>query len=194
MNLKELTLKYFDTFSNKDVDGLNTINMGRLLQNTDILFTPCTPRGCIELLDHYNISIKGKNITIIGSSNLVGLPLSIMLLHRGATVTLCNINTVDIKEHINHAEILFTCCGVPHLVKGEWIQEGTIIVDIGINKVIDTSKKSGYRLVGDVEFESAKGKAKYITPVPGGVGPMTVSMLMKQIIESTERFQLKSKI
>ena len=178
----------------KDVDGMGTMNAGKLFQNQEALFYSCTPRGCIELLDEYNIRLRGRNITIIGSSNLVGLPLSMMLLHKGATVTICNINTRDIREHIQHADILITCCGVPHIVKEEWVNEGTIVVDIGINKVDDSSKKNGYRLVGDVDFENVKNKASYITPVPGGVGPMTIAILMKQIVESCESFQMKSKI
>tara|TARA_B100000519_G_C14254054_1_gene444083 strand:+ start:2596 stop:3477 length:882 start_codon:yes stop_codon:yes gene_type:complete len=178
----------------KDVDGMGTMNAGKLFQNQEALFYSCTPRGCIELLDEYNIRLRGRNITIIGSSNLVGLPLSMMLLNKGATVTICNINTRDIREHIQHADILITCCGVPHIIKEEWVNEGTIVIDIGINKVEDSSKKNGYRLVGDVDFENVKNKASYITPVPGGVGPMTIAILMKQIVESCESLQMKSKI
>ena len=178
----------------KDVDGMGTMNAGKLFQNQNPLFFSCTPRGCIELMDKYNIRLRGRNITIIGSSNLVGLPLSMMLLNRGATVTICNINTRDIREHIQHADILITCCGVPHIVKEEWVNEGTVVIDIGINKVEDLSKKNGYRLVGDVDFENVKNKASYITPVPGGVGPMTIAILMKQIVESCEASQVNSKI
>tara|TARA_Y100000768_G_scaffold73483_1_gene51829 strand:- start:207 stop:1088 length:882 start_codon:yes stop_codon:yes gene_type:complete len=178
----------------KDVDGLGTMNAGKLFQNQDPLFFSCTPRGCIELMDEYNILLRGRNVTIIGSSNLVGLPLSMMLLNRGATVTICNINTRDIREHIQHADILITCCGVPHIVKEDWVNEGTVVIDIGINKVEDLSKKNGYRLVGDVDFENVKDKASYITPVPGGVGPMTIAILMKQIVESCEASQVNSKI
>ena len=177
----------------KDVDGMTTINSGKLFQNQDVLFSPCTPRGCIELLEEYDIRLKGKNITIIGSSNLVGLPLSMMLLYKGATVTICNINTREIQEHIQHADILISCCGVPRIIKEEWVNEGTVIIDIGINKIEDQSKK-GYHLVGDVDFENVKDKASYITPVPGGVGPMTIAILMKQIVEACELFQLNSKI
>ncbi len=178
----------------KDVDGITTINSGRVFQNDNIYFTPCTPEGCIKLLDDYNIEINGKNITIIGSSNLVGLPLSVMLLHRGATVTICNINTRDIKEHINHSDILITCCGVPQLIKKEWIKKGTVIIDIGINKIIDKSKEKGYSLVGDVDFEGVKEKASHITPVPGGIGPMTVAILMEHIIQSCEMSSYVSRI
>ena len=178
----------------KDVDGLTMINAGKLFQDQDASFYSCTPRGCIELLEYYEISVKGKNVTIIGSSNLVGLPLSMMLLHQGATVTICNINTRDIREHIQHADILITCCGVPHFIQEEWVKEDTVVVDIGINKVVDESKEKGYRLVGDVDFENVKEKASYITPVPGGIGPMTIAILMKQIVEGCELSQIPSKI
>ena len=189
------TNKILNTINpSKDVDGLGTISISNIFQNQNIQFHSCTPRGCIELMDEYNIRLRGRNITIIGSSNLVGLPLSIMLLHRGATVTICNINTRDIREHIKHADILITCCGVPHIIKQEWVNEGTVVIDIGINRVEDSSKKKGYYLVGDVDFENVKNKASYITPVPGGVGPMTIAILMKQIVESCEAFQINSKI
>ncbi len=166
----------------KDVDGMNTYNSGKIMLNDDIQITPCTPRGCIELLDYYNIPIQSKKITIIGSSNLVGLPLSILLLHRGGTVTICNINTLDVKSHVVDADIVVACCGVPHLVKEDWIKPGSVVIDVGINKINDNSKK-GYKLVGDVDYENIKNKVDYITPVPGGVGPMTIAILMKQTVE-----------
>lgn len=171
----------------KDVDGLCPLNSGKLFQNNNIQFIPCTPRGCIDLIDYYKINIKGKHAVIVGSSNLVGLPLSICLLYRGATVTICNINTVNTKKHVQEADLIFSCCGVPHLIKEDWIKEGSIIIDIGINKVDDLSNKKGYRLIGDVDFENVKHKVSYITPVPGGIGPMTICALMKQIIEACER-------
>ena len=178
----------------KDVDGMTTINAGKLFQGEPVPFYSCTPKGCIELLDYYDIMISKKNVTIIGSSNLVGLPLSMMLLHRGATVTICNENTKDIIEHVKHADILITCCGVPHLIKKEWINHNTVIIDVGINKIKDDSKEKGYRLVGDVDYENVKDKASYITPVPGGVGPMTIAILMKQIVDACESFHKGSKI
>ena len=178
----------------KDVDGMTTINAGKLFQGEPAPFYPCTPKGCIELLDYYDIRISKKNVTIIGSSNLVGLPLSMMLLHRGATVTICNVNTRDIIEHIKHADILITCCGVPQLIKKEWINDNTVIIDVGINKIKDDSKEKGYRLVGDVDYENVKEKASYITPVPGGVGPMTIAVLMEQIVDACESFHKRSRI
>jgi|TARA_B110000967_G_C18865007_1_gene552196 methylenetetrahydrofolate dehydrogenase (NADP+)/methenyltetrahydrofolate cyclohydrolase len=170
----------------KDVDGFHTMNAGKLFQNRETNIIPCTPLGCLELLDYYHIDVHGMNITIIGTSNLVGLPLSILLLQRGGTVTMCNIDTKDVKEHTLNADMVVACCGVPHLVKEDWIKEGVIIIDIGINKITDTSKKNGYRLVGDVDFNAVKSKCRYITPVPGGVGPMTVISLMKNIIRLSE--------
>jgi len=165
----------------KDVDGFHTYNAGLLFQNKKSLFTPCTPKGCIELLDYYNIPIKGIDITIIGCSNLVGLPLSMMLLHRGATVTICHEDTIDVKTNCLKADMVIACCGVPKLVKGDWIEEDTIVIDIGTNK--DRLNK----LVGDVDFDKVRDRCSYITPVPGGIGPMTIMMVIKQTIESCVR-------
>ena len=167
----------------KDVDGLGILNTGKLMINNNVNIMPCTPRGCIELLDHYKIPLKSKEITIIGTSNLVGLPLSIMLLHRGATVTLCNIHTNDVRKKTKDADIVIACCGVPEMVKSDWVKEESIIIDIGINKIEDKKSKKGYRLVGDVDYNNVKDKVEYITPVPGGIGPMTIAILMKQTVE-----------
>lgn len=165
----------------KDVDGFNSYNAGILFQNKKPLFTPCTPKGCIELLDYYNIEVRGLNITIIGCSNLVGLPLSMMLLHRGATVTICHEDTIDVKSNCLKADMVIACCGVPKLVKANWITDDTIVIDIGTNK--DKLNK----LVGDVDFDNVIDKCSYITPVPGGIGPMTIMMVIKQTIESCVR-------
>ena len=169
----------------KDVDGFNPINAGNLSQNNSPIFYPCTPRGCIELLDYYKIDIKGKNVVIIGCSNLVGLPLSLMLLHRDATVTICHKETKDIQSKVKCADMIFACCGSPHLVKKTWVKRDAVVIDVGINRVDDDSEK-GYRLVGDVDYEEVKKTASYITPVPGGIGPMTIAILMKQIVEAKE--------
>jgi len=165
----------------KDVDGFNTYNAGLLFQNKNPLFTPCTPKGCIELLDYYNIPIKGIDITIIGCSNLVGLPLSMMLLHRGATVTICHEDTIDVKSNCLKADMVIACCGVPKLVKDHWITDDTIVIDIG------TNKDRLNNLVGDVDFDKVRDRCSYITPVPGGIGPMTIMMVIKQTIESCVR-------
>ena len=170
----------------KDVDGFHTLNAGKLYQNRNVDFIPCTPKGCIDLLKYYEIEILKKNAVIIGSSNLVGLPLSMLLLQRGATVTICNENTKDIREHLKNADLVFSCCGVAHIIKEDYVKRDVIIVDIGVNKITDDTNKKGYRLVGDVDYENVKNKASYITPVPGGVGPMTVITLMEQTVKAAE--------
>ena len=169
----------------KDVDGFHPTNAGNLSQNNKPLFYPCTPRGCIELLDYYKIDVKGKSATIIGCSSLVGLPLSLMLLHRDATVTICHKQTDKLQDKVKTADLVFTCCGSPHLVKKSWIKRGATVIDVGINKISDDSEK-GYKLVGDVDYENVKKIANNITPVPGGIGPMTIAILMKQIVEARE--------
>ena len=168
----------------KDVDGFHTMNAGKIFQNRDINIIPCTPQGCIDLIDYYEIDVEGLNITIIGTSNLVGLPLSMLLLQRGATVSLCNIHTKDIKKHTIDADMIITCCGVPKLVKKDWIKEGIIIIDVGINHIKDENGKK--KLVGDVDYEDVYEKCSLITPVPGGVGPMTVISLIKNLVKLTK--------
>ena len=164
----------------KDVDGFHQENAGKLFLNRNINFVPCTPLGCMKLIDHYGIDVEGLNICVIGCSNVVGLPLSMMLIQRNATVTMCNIYTKDLKKHTLSADMVFSCCGVPGIIKGDMIKDGVIIVDIGINFVDG-------KLVGDVDFDGVKDKCSFITPVPGGVGPMTIAMLMEQTIEAWER-------
>ena len=164
----------------KDVDGFHQENAGKLFLNRNINFVPCTPLGCMRLIDHYGIDVEGLNICVIGCSNVVGLPLSMMLIQRNATVTMCNVYTTDLKKHTLGADIIFSCCGVPKIVKEDMVKEGVIIVDIGINFVDG-------KLVGDVDFEGVKDKCSFITPVPGGVGPMTIAMLMEQTIEAWDR-------
>jgi 5,10-methylene-tetrahydrofolate dehydrogenase/methenyl tetrahydrofolate cyclohydrolase len=171
----------------KDIDGFHSLNAGELFQNRNYKLVPCTPRACIELLDSYKINVESMNIVIIGCSNLVGLPLSILLLQREATVTICHKKTINIKNLTKQADMIITCCGVPHLVKEDWIKENTIIIDVGINTIKDSSKKKGYKIVGDVDFNNVKHKCSYLTPVPGGVGPITVAILMKQLVEVSER-------
>lgn len=168
----------------KDVDGFHFENMGRLTKNRDPLFMPCTPEGCIEMLDRHNIDISGKDAVILGRSNIVGLPVALMLLHRNATITICHSRTQNIEDKIKQADILVAACGIPEFVKQEWLKEGVVIIDVGINSIDDSTRKRGYRLVGDVDFKNAKEVASYITPVPGGVGPMTISMLLKHTVES----------
>ena len=162
----------------KDVDGFHQENMGKLMLNKDG-FIPCTAAGCYELIKHYKIDVHGKHVVVIGSSKVVGLPLSILLLHKGATVTLCNVNTKNIKDLTKKADILVSACGVASIVKKDWIQDNVIIIDVGINHIVDANDKK--RIVGDVDFHDVLDKVKYITPVPGGVGPLTVATLMKHV-------------
>jgi methylenetetrahydrofolate dehydrogenase (NADP+) / methenyltetrahydrofolate cyclohydrolase len=170
----------------KDVDGFNIFNMGSLALNRSPNFYPCTPLGCINILNYYNISVEGKHIVVIGKSQIVGLPLSLMLMNIGATISVCDDKTINIKEITKTADILFVACGCPKLVTDEWIKEDVVIIDIGINKIDDKSSQKGYKIVGDVDFESVKEKVSLISPVPGGVGPMTIAMLMDQTIKATE--------
>ncbi|MBN1478627.1 bifunctional methylenetetrahydrofolate dehydrogenase/methenyltetrahydrofolate cyclohydrolase FolD [Candidatus Sumerlaeota bacterium] len=165
----------------KDVDCFHPINVG-LMMVGKARFLPCTPAGCLELLRRAGHTTRGKNVTIVGRSNIVGRPLSVMLAHRGemadATVTVCHTKTRDLAAECRRAEILIVAAGVPQCVTADMISPGAVVVDVGVNRVEDTTTKSGYRLVGDVEFEGAKGVASAITPVPGGVGPMTIAMLL----------------
>jgi methylenetetrahydrofolate dehydrogenase (NADP+) / methenyltetrahydrofolate cyclohydrolase len=177
--------KLIDLISyDKDIDGFHTMNAGRIFQNNDINIIPCTPQGCIDLIDYYGIDVEGMNITMIGTSNLVGLPLSMLLLQRGATITLCNIHTKDIKNHTIKSDMIITCCGVPKMVKNDWIKENVIIIDIGINYMEENGVK---KMVGDVDYEDVQSKTSMITPVPGGIGPMTVISLIKNLLKLIKR-------
>ena len=172
----------------KDVDGFHCSNIGKLTLNKQPTFIPCTPKGCIELLKRSEIDIEGKHAVILGRSNIVGLPLSLLLLHENATVTICHSRTKDVKNITQTADILIAACGRMEMVKSDWIKEGCVIIDVGINSKNDATRKRGYRLVGDVDFEDVKDKVGHITPVPGGVGPMTIAMLMSQTVESAVNY------
>ncbi|AZR73521.1 bifunctional 5,10-methylene-tetrahydrofolate dehydrogenase/5,10-methylene-tetrahydrofolate cyclohydrolase [Anoxybacter fermentans] len=163
----------------KDVDGFHPVNVGNLFTNT-ARFVACTPRGCIELLDRMGVEIEGKKAVVIGRSNIVGKPVAMLLLHRNATVTLCHSRTADLKKECLDADILVVAVGRPEMITGDMIKEGAVVIDVGINRLEDG------RLVGDVHFESAKEKASMITPVPGGVGPMTIAMLLLNTLEACE--------
>ncbi len=172
----------------KDVDGFHPVNIGRLaMKGREPMFVPCTPAGCIELLDRYGIEIEGKDAVVLGRSNIVGLPVAMLLLHRNATVTICHSRTRDLAEVCRRADILIAAVGRPKMVKADWIKPGAAVIDVGINRVEDPTAKRGYRIVGDVDFEAAKEVAGYITPVPGGVGPMTIAMLLKNTLTSAKR-------
>jgi 5,10-methylene-tetrahydrofolate dehydrogenase/methenyl tetrahydrofolate cyclohydrolase len=172
----------------KDVDGFHPLNIGKLaMKGREPLFVPCTPKGCIELLSRSGITIKGKNAVVVGRSNIVGLPVSLLLLKADATVTVVHSHTKDPETIIREADIVIAAAGQASMIKGSWIKPGAAVIDVGTNSVDDPSKKSGYRLVGDVDYAEACKVAGWITPVPGGVGPMTVAMLLKNTLESAKR-------
>ncbi|KAL6499484.1 Bifunctional protein FolD 2 [Orobanche gracilis] len=172
----------------KDVDGFHPLNIGKLaMKGRDPLFVPCTPKGCIELLSRSGICIKGKNAVVVGRSNIVGLPVSLLLLKEDATVTVVHSRTKEPESIIRNADIVIAAAGQAMMIKGSWIKPGAAVIDVGTNAVDDPSKKSGYKLVGDVDFQEACNVAGYVTPVPGGVGPMTVAMLLKNTLDGAKR-------
>ena len=172
----------------KDVDGFHPINIGRLAQKgRQPLFTPCTPSGIIYLLKKYTNTLEGKRAVVIGRSNIVGMPVSLLLLRENATVTICHSRTKNLPLIAKEADVLVAAIGKPEIVKGNWIKPGAVVIDVGVNRVEDSSKKRGYRLVGDVAFEEALEVASAITPVPGGVGPLTIAMLMKNTLTAAKR-------
>ena len=175
----------------KDVDGFTPANFGKIDQEHHSLL-PATPMGIIELLGRYDIDTKGKHCVVIGKSHIVGMPMSILLAGPGdATVTLCHIHTKNLEEHTRSADIIVVAVGKPGLITGDMVKEGVVIVDVGTTRVPDSSKKNGFALKGDVEFESVEPKASYITPVPGGVGPMTIaSLIMNTMIAYKKRMNL----
>jgi 5,10-methylene-tetrahydrofolate dehydrogenase/methenyl tetrahydrofolate cyclohydrolase len=171
----------------KDVDGFHPINVGNLSLKIDG-FVPCTPLGVIEMLKRSNIEIQGKNALVLGRSNIVGKPMAMLLTNAHATVTIAHSKTRDLAEQIGRTDILVAAIGRPEFVKGEWIKEGAVVVDVGINSIDDPNSAKGYRLVGDVEYESAAAKAAHITPVPGGVGPMTIAMLLSNTLKAKKKY------
>ncbi|KAL1330012.1 hypothetical protein HN51_047179 [Arachis hypogaea] len=172
----------------KDVDGFHPLNMGNLaIAGREPLFTPCTPKGCIELLLRAGVEITGKKAVVIGRSNIVGLPTSLLLQRHHATVTVVHAFTENSKQVTCEADIVVSAAGLPNLVRGDWIKPGAVVIDVGTTPVEDPSYEDGYRLVGDVCFEEAVRVASIITPVPGGVGPMTVAMLLLNTLDSAKR-------
>ena len=173
----------------KDVDGFGTNNIGELSKRGgNPLFTPCTPKGVMVLLQESGVELKGKNAVVLGRSDIVGSPVSALLRNADATVTVCHSRTQNLEHHIKQADVLVAAIGKPNFVKGEWLKPGAVVIDVGTNYIPDESKKSGQRLVGDVDFESAADVASKITPVPGGVGPMTVAMLLQNVINAATTY------
>jgi 5,10-methylene-tetrahydrofolate dehydrogenase/methenyl tetrahydrofolate cyclohydrolase len=171
----------------KDVDGFHPVNIGRLsMKGRDPLFIPCTPHGVIVLLQESGVQLSGAEAVIVGRSNIVGLPVAMLLQKENATVTICHSRTKDLAEHTRRADILVAAIGRTEMISGDMIKPGAAVIDVGINQKPDSTKKRGYRLVGDVEYDSAKEVAGLITPVPGGVGPMTIAMLMKNTLRAAE--------
>ncbi|UCF43447.1 MAG: bifunctional methylenetetrahydrofolate dehydrogenase/methenyltetrahydrofolate cyclohydrolase FolD [Planctomycetota bacterium] len=174
----------------KDVDGFHPMNVGKMMVG-EKAFLPCTPHGVIQLLLRSGVSIKGANVVIVGRSNIVGKPLANMLIQKNdkgnATVTVCHTRTKDLAHHTKQADIIIAAAGRPNTVTTDMVKDGVVVIDVGVNRVEDATKKRGYRLVGDVDFEQVKEKASLITPVPGGVGPMTITMLLYNTVESAKR-------
>lgn len=174
----------------KDVDGFHPMNVGRLSIGQPC-FKSCTPAGIMELFKYYSIPVKSKHAVVVGASNIVGSPMAVMLSRENstgkATTTICHKYTKDLTTHTISADILVVAAGQPHLIKKEMVKEGVVIIDVGINRIADETTEKGYKLVGDVDFESVKQKASWITPVPGGVGPMTVAMLMKNTLLAAKK-------
>lgn len=165
----------------KDVDGFHPFNVGQIVTGLDG-FAPCTPLGMIRLLEKYEINPQGKNVVVVGASNIVGKPIANLLLNLNATVEVCHIYTKNLKEHTLKADILVVAVGKENLITADMVKDGVIVLDVGINKSSETGK-----IVGDVDFENVSKKASYITPVPGGVGPMTIAMLLENTVKSARR-------
>lgn len=164
----------------KDVDGFHPYNVGRLATGNP-LFRPCTPYGVMKMLEHTGVDLKGKEVVVVGRSNIVGKPVALMCLAEHATVTICHSRTRDLAEQVARADVVIAAVGQPEMIKGAWIKPGAVVIDVGVNRVGEK------KLVGDVEFAAAKERAGAITPVPGGVGPMTITMLLYNTVESAKR-------
>ena len=172
----------------KDVDGFHPLNIGRLsMKRREPLYVPCTPRGCIELLIRTGVQIEGRRAVVLGRSNIVGLPVAMLLLHRNATLTICHSRTKDLPGVVREADILIAAVGRAEMVRRDWVKPGVVVIDVGINSVDDPTNPKGYRLVGDVAFDEVKEVAAAITPVPGGVGPMTIAMLLRNTMDGAKR-------
>jgi methylenetetrahydrofolate dehydrogenase (NADP+)/methenyltetrahydrofolate cyclohydrolase len=171
----------------KDVDGFHPINIGRLAQKgREPLFVPCTPDGCIYLIDQTGFQLKGANAVVLGRSNIVGMPVALLLVKRDATVTICHSRSKDLPGICRGADVLIAAVGRAEMVKADWIKPGAVVIDVGTNRVDDPTSEKGYRLAGDVDFNEAKEVAGWISPYPGGVGPMTITMLMRNTVRAAK--------
>lgn len=177
----------------KDVDGFHPVNVGRLVTG-EKGFLPCTPNGITVLLKKMNIETSGKNVVVVGRSNIVGKPMALLMLRKefNSTVTICHTGTKNLSDYTKKADILIVASGRPNTVTADMIKEGAAVIDVGVNRIPDSTKKIGFRLCGDVDFEGAKEVAGFITPVPGGVGPMTIAMLIFNTLESAENFKAQN--
>jgi methylenetetrahydrofolate dehydrogenase (NADP+)/methenyltetrahydrofolate cyclohydrolase len=174
----------------KDVDGFHPVSVGNMVMGRPS-FLPCTPHGVMVLLRNLNIPLSGAHAVVVGRSNIVGKPLANLLSNRNvnATVTICHTGTKDLASYTRQADILIAAAGKPELIREEMVRPGAVVIDVGVNRVEDPSDKKGYRLCGDIDFAPVAGKASYITPVPGGVGPMTIAMLLQNIVQAAEAAQ-----
>jgi len=177
----------------KDVDGFHPVNVGKFFTIKEFeemvqqrLFLPCTPHGVIELLVRSGVELSGQEAVVVGRSNIVGKPVAMLLLAKNATVTICHSRTKDLGEVCRRADILVAAIGKPEFIKADMVKEGVVVIDVGVNRLADTTSEKGFKLVGDVDFEQVKEKASMITPVPGGVGPMTITMLLVNTIKSAK--------
>lgn len=172
----------------KDVDGFHPLNIGLLaMKGRDPFFTPATPTGCMVLLKEAGVNLNGANAVVVGRSNIVGMPVALMLIKENATVSVCHSRTRNIEDYLREADVVIAAAGVPEYIKGDWLKPGAVVIDVGTNKVDDPQADKGYRYVGDVHFESAAEVAGAITKVPGGVGPMTITMLLENTLKAAKR-------
>jgi methylenetetrahydrofolate dehydrogenase (NADP+) / methenyltetrahydrofolate cyclohydrolase len=171
----------------KDVDGFHPLNIGRLAQKgRDPLFIPCTPFGVMYMLEHIGVKLEGANAVVLGRSNIVGMPVALLMVRANATTTICHSRTKDLPSVCRAADVLIGAVGRPQMVRGDWVKPGAVVIDVGINRIDDPTHPKGSRLVGDVCFEEVKEVASAITPVPGGVGPMTIAMLLKNTVRAAQ--------
>lgn len=174
----------------KDVDGFHPINIGRLAQKgRDPLFVPCTPYGCIYMLEKIGVKLDGTNAVVLGRSNIVGMPVALLLVRANATVTICHSRTRNLPDVVRSADVLIAAVGRAQMLRGDWVKPGAVVIDVGINRIDDPTHPKGSRLVGDVMFDEVKEVASAITPVPGGVGPMTIAMLLNNTVRAAKHAQ-----